>query len=161
MHGTEQYIIIVVRDKEYSFKSRVAIGHCSNIEKARIEEERIDNRIINDAIRTYILEEEQNENKNKNISAPPPPPAWAQHYGEEDLLWDHKKFLDGKGGDDILHASLLPARINVILVSYEAMMEMKGDDYVQQLYNVLGIESDHIPVFKDENAKYKKLKIEA
>ena len=114
----------------------------------------IANRIINDAIRTYISEEDEREETQNSATV-----ARTRNNGEEDLLWDNQRFSDGKGGDDILHASLIPSKNNVVLVSYEAMMKMRGE-YVQELYKILGIESDHIPKFKDGNAKYKKSKIE-
>jgi len=147
-HGTEQYIIIVVRDKDFSLKSKIK-NHCSDADFAR-KEDRMATRIINDAIRTFLLEERE---ETTDLAAT----TGTQDDGEEDLLWDQMKFLDGEGDDGFLYSSLIPARNNVVLVSYEAMMKMEGD-YVRQLYKALGIKSDHIPVFKDGNAKYNKTK---
>jgi len=171
-HGTEQYIIIVVRDKEMSFKSR-SEKHCAFANVA-IEEERIATGIINDAIRTFMLGEDgesvvddlekredhnmiMNMNMNMNMNS-----AWnggilgSWKEEEDDLLWDPTRFDENdkdQDENDVLHSSLIPSKNNVVLVSYESMMKLKGD-YVKQLYEQLGIESDHIPVFKDGNAKY-------
>ena len=80
--------------------------------------------------------------------------SWKEE--EDDLLWDPTRFDENdkdQDENDVLHSSLIPSKNNVVLVSYESMMKLKGD-YVKQLYEQLGIESDHIPVFKDGNAKY-------
>ena len=73
------------------------------------------------------------------------------------ILWNPSKYKKNSKGSDILHSSLIPARNNVVLVSYETMLKMKGG-YVKQLYEILGIKSDFAPIFKDGNAKYRKQK---
>ena len=142
--GTEQYTVIVVRDKEMSWKSRLK-HHCKYSEEAAKEEDLAD-KIINEAIRNFILEDEEL------------PGFQRDKQDDEDLLWDPTGF-DPKKSDEnnILYSSLIPSKNNVVLVSYEAMMEHKFD-YVKELYRVLGIDSDHVPEFKDGNIKYKEQK---
>ena len=65
------------------------------------------------------------------------------------ILWNPSKHKKNSKGSDILHSSLIPARNNVVLVSYETIFKMKGGS-VKQLYEILGL--DFAPIFKDENA---------
>ena len=55
--------------------------------------------------------------------------------------------------DDILYSSLIPAKNNVVLVSYELMMKYEMQ-YVNALYKILGIQNRFVPEFQDANAKY-------
>jgi len=41
--------------------------------------------------------------------------------------------------------------------SYETLMTLQGS-YTKQIYEALGIESDHIPMFRDGNSKYERSK---
>jgi hypothetical protein len=154
--GTEQVVVIVVRDEEMSYASRIR-KHCQEIDLAK-EEEQIATGILNDAIRTFLLEDQSSIQSGfngrwyaKNVS----------ELLEQYLLWDPKVVLESldksKKRVDILHSSMIPFKNNVVLVSYEAMMKHQ-QSYVQKLYTVLGIESDHSPLFKDGNDKYKGLR---
>ena len=169
-HGVEQVIVIVVRDREISFQSRLK-SHCADPNIARAEE-RIATEIINNAIREYLLEgkDETNEKNEEKVNNP-----WFMNFFKENkdeeedenkdeeedddvrILWNPSKYKKNSKGSDILHSSLIPARNNVVLVSYETMLKMKGG-YVKQLYEILGIKSDFAPIFKDGNAKYRKQK---
>jgi len=49
------------------------------------------------------------------------------------------------------------SRNNFVLVSYETLMTLQGS-YTKHIYEALGIESDHIPLFRDGNSKYERSK---
>jgi len=154
-NGTEQYYIIVVRNEDYSFQSRIH-SHCGKIEQARLEE-RIANGILNDAIRSFLLQQPIHHDEAISTGGN----FWQANHSrdriwmEDELLWnsEHEIIYDG---DDILYSSLIPFRNNVALVSYEKMMQRQGD-FVQELFQLLGIESNHTPKFVDGNAKYKNI----
>lgn len=150
-HGTEQVIIIVVRDEHMSFQSRLK-GHCQIVELAQ-EEERIATGILNDAVQTFFLDDKSGFRSGfgGRWSA-----STVQEIMQGRFLWDPSPMIENKTDpSDLLHASLIPANNNVILVSYEAMMKYE-QDYIQQLYRVLDIESKFEPEFQDGNAKYRK-----
>merc|ERR1712238_605068 len=44
------------------------------------------------------------------------------------------------------------SRNNFVLVSYETLMTLQGS-YTKHIYEALGIESDHIPLFRDGNSR--------
>jgi hypothetical protein len=151
-HGTEQVIVIVVRDEAMSFQSRLKSGHCQVVELAK-EEEGIATAILNDAIKTFFLDDKSGYRSGFDG-------RWTAKtvHGiiQEASIWDPGLMIENKTDpSDLLHSSLIPARNNVILISYEAMMKYE-QDFVQELYKVLGIESQFQPEFKDGNAKYRK-----
>lgn len=156
--GTEQVVIIVVRDKEISALSR-SRGHC-HFKAVMEEEEKIATSLLNDAIRTFILEDKEGFRSgfggkwySNNIA----------DIFEEDLLWNSTKYSKmskeammaamDEAKDDILYSSLIPAKNNVVLVSYELMMKYQMQ-YVNALYKILGIQNHFVPEFQDANAKY-------
>jgi hypothetical protein len=53
----------------------------------------------------------------------------------------------------IQSASKSAGRVNIITVSYEAMMELK-ETYLLEIYHQLGVNSTYVPAFEDANAKY-------
>ena len=144
-NGTEQYLIIIVRNQKFSFKSKMK-SHCTFLDVAT-EEDGVATDIINQAIQTFILEE-----KGEQITK----------RKDNTLLWDPTKVQlvnneNDNASEDLLATSLLPSRNNVVLVSYETLMTLQGS-YVKQIYEALGIESDHIPLFRDGNSKYERSK---
>lgn len=156
--GTEQVVIIVVRDKEISALSRLRV-HCQ-FKAVMEEEEKIATSLLNDAIRTFILEDKEGFRSgfggkwySNNIT----------DIFEEDLLWNSTKYSTmskeammaamDEAKDDILYSSLIPAKNNVVLVSYELMMKYEMQ-YVNALYKILGIQNRFVPEFQDANAKY-------
>ena len=144
-NGTEQYLIIIVRNQKFSFKSKMK-SHCTFLDVAT-EEDGVATDIINQAIQTFILEE-----KGEQITK----------RKDNTLLWDPTKVQlvnneNDNTSEDLLATSLLPSRNNVVLVSYETLMTLQGS-YVKQIYKALGIESDHIPLFIDGNSKYERSK---
>jgi hypothetical protein len=150
-HGTEQVIVIVVRDEAISFQSRLK-SHCQVVELAK-EEEGIATAILNDAIKTFFLDDKSGFQSGFDG-------RWTAKtvHGiiQEASIWDPGLMIENKTDpSDLLHFSLIPARNNVILVSYEAMMKYE-QNFVLELYKVLGIESQFQPEFKDGNAKYRK-----
>jgi hypothetical protein len=150
-HGTEQIIVIVVRDEAISFQSRLK-AHCHVVELAK-EEEGIATAILNDAIKTFFLDDKSGFQSGFDG-------RWTAKtvHGiiQEASIWDPDLMIKNKTDpNDLLHSSLIPANNNVVLVSYEAMMKYE-QDYVQELYKVLGIESQFQPELKDGNAKYRK-----
>jgi len=111
------------------------------------EEDGVATDIINQAIQNFILEEigEQITKRKDNT-----------------LLWDPTKVQlvnneNDNASEELLATSLLPSRNNVLLVSYETLMTLQGS-YTKQIYEALGIESDHIPMFRDGNSKYERSK---
>jgi len=128
-HGVEQFIIIVVRDEDISFHARTL--HCHDDRLKEIEEQ-AGTEIIIDAINKYILKK-----------------------GEEKLtresykLWNAKTFQPSGGR----RLSALPFGDNVVLVSYESLLKLRST-YLALLYDVLGIDSNYLPTFKNGNAKY-------
>jgi hypothetical protein len=168
--GVEQYIIIVTRDENVSFNSRVK-SHCRNVTIAK-EEEKLASSIINDAINTYILEEDHE--RETDLRQMWDPPKYQQPKKEKSIDW----LKDGEKGlkiYDHISASLfnrssdrrrleslsentgtfsfIPSKNRVVLVSYESLMTLKAP-YIKMLYKQLRIESDRIPTIKDGNAKY-------
>lgn len=149
-HGTEQVIVIVVRDPKMSLQSRLQ-KHCHILEVAK-EEEAIANAILNDAIQTFFLNDKSGFRSGFGG-------RWygktVEEIKQEALLWDPTPIIENKTVQgDPLYSSMIPASNNVVLVSYEAMMKYK-QDYVKELYKVLGIQSNFQPVFLDGNAKYR------
>lgn len=146
-HGTKHVVVIVVRDENKSFASRIR-KHCDVIELAR-EEEQIATGILNDVIRTFFLQGKARRRLGQNTA----------DLIEEHLLWDPITALQNISAikkDDIMYSSPIPFKNNIVLVSYEAMIRDRKD-YIKELYKVLGIESNYIPVFQDGNAKYDKV----
>jgi len=148
--GTEQVIVIVVRDPEMSLQSRLN-AHCHILELAK-EEEAIANAILNDAIQTFFLDDKSGFQNGFGG-------RWygktVEEIKQEAFLWDHTRIIENRTSEgDSMYSSRIPANNNVVLVSYEAMMKYQ-QDYVLELYKVMGIESDHKPVFIDGNAKYR------
>ena len=47
----------------------------------------------------------------------------------------------------------LPFGDNVVVVSYESLLKLKST-YIEMLYDVLGIDSNYVPTFRNGNAKY-------
>ena len=111
------------------------------------EEDEVATDIINQAIQNFILEE-----KGEQITK----------RKDNTLLWDPTKVQlvnneNDNASEELLATSLLPSRNNVLLVSYETLMTLQGS-YTKQIYEALGIESDHIPMFRDGNSKYERSK---
>ena len=111
------------------------------------EEDGVATDIINQAIQNFILEE-----KGEQITK----------RKDNTLLWDPTKVQlvnneNDNASEELLATSLLPSRNNVVLVSYETLMTLQGS-YTKQIYEALGIESDHIPLFRDRNSKYERSK---
>ncbi|KAL3937805.1 MAG: hypothetical protein SGBAC_007152, partial [Bacillariaceae sp.] len=150
-HGTDQVIVIVVRDPAMSFQSRLK-SHCHIVELAK-EEEAIANAILNDAIQTFFLDDKSGLQNGFGG-------RWygktVEEIKQEAFLWDPTPIIENgtTTSGDPLYSSRIPAQNNVVLVSYEAMMKYQ-QDYVAELYKVMGIASTYKPVFKDGNAKYR------
>lgn len=145
----EQVIVIVVRDEAMSLQSRLK-NHCRIVELAQ-EEEQIANNILNNAIKTFMIQ----GTSELEMADGPLNTTDVYDIMDKDFMWDPSPIIENRtDASDLLHASLIPSNNNVILVSYEAMMKYK-QDYISEMYNVLGIESHFEPKFKDGNAKYK------
>ena len=170
-HGVEQYIIIVTRDENVSFNSRLK-GHCRNVTIAE-EEERLATNIINDAIYKYILEEDRaRETDLRHVWDPPEyqnvnnaetrakknEQMKRKKIFEERLVSQTNNSARRKLGSlleenaDAL-SSFMPSKNRVVLVSYESLMTLQAP-YVKMLFKQLGIESEYMPTMKDGNAKY-------
>jgi len=170
-HGVEQYIIIVTRDENVAFNSRVK-GHCRNVTIAE-EEERLATNIINDAIYKYILEEDRaRETDLRHIWDPP---EYQNKDNAEMMAKKNEKLKRmnvfeqrlasqtnnsgrrklGSLLEENVEAlsSFMPSKNRVVLVSYESLMTLQAP-YIKMLFKQLGIESDYMPTVKDGNAKY-------
>ena len=136
-HGVEQFFIIVVRDEKISSIARARTKHC-RIPILRDAEEKVGTDIIVNAINTYILADGEEKVTSDTY----------KYWAAETFQRDHDDKGSGKR-----KLSALPFGNNVALVSYETMMKL-GPVYIQMLYEVLGIESNYLPHFKDGNVKY-------
>mmetsp|Transcript_4155 Transcript_4155/g.7972 ORF Transcript_4155/g.7972 Transcript_4155/m.7972 type:complete len:348 (+) Transcript_4155:195-1238(+) len=139
--GVEQVFVIVMRDKGISFAARRS--HCGSVE-LRQQEEEVGTKIIEDAIRRYVLEKEGKGGENETQS----------------LLWDVQQYQGNNrsrqrrlGSRDVLSSNN-----GVVIVSYESLIKL-GGTYVEMLYNALGIESNAlVPEIRNGNEKYLKTK---
>ncbi len=138
-HGVEQVFVIVVRDEKISFAARH--DHCSDTELRR-REEAVGTRIIDDAIRRYILGDE-GEGAAPGGNETSPARSWdaGRHRGR------------GAGRAGGRRLSALASRNGVVVVSYELLVKLSGV-YVRMLYRALGIESDAVPDVRNSNEKY-------
>lgn len=170
-HGVEQYIIIVTRDENVSFNSRLK-GHCGNVTIAE-DEERLATNIINDAIYKYILEEDRA--RKTDLRHLWDPPEYQNTNNTEMRAKKNEKLKRMKMFEQSLVSqtntigrrklgslfeknaealsSFMPSKNRVVLVSYESLMTLQAP-YVKMLFKQLGIESEYMPTMKDGNAKY-------
>jgi hypothetical protein len=137
--GVEQYFIIVVRDDKISYTARRE--HCNNPERRKQEEE-VGLELIVDAINTFILNDSDENVTSKTFD------HWvAKQY---QTTTDHR---NNNHHGSFRRLSALPARNNVVVLSYESLIKLKST-YVRMLYHTLGIESDFSPDIRDSNEKY-------
>lgn len=123
--GVEQIFVIMVRDQTIRRIGPVDHKYCQDHE-ILLEEEAVGTKIIERAVRKYIMEE--------------PPPLHPSERGQQ----PHR---------GLSSTSTLPSGSNVVLVSYESLMKL-GKLYIEMLYDALNIESNYIPDIKDGNLKY-------
>ncbi len=111
--GVEQIFVIVMRDNTISYAARES--HCSDPDRRKQEDE-VGMEIIIDAINTFILNDDDEKVTTKSF----------RH-------WVAKQDQD-KGKRRL---SAVPARCNVVVVSYESLIKL-GGTYVKMLYSTLG-----------------------
>eukprot|EP00980_Cylindrotheca_fusiformis_P020914 scaffold7936_cov135-Cylindrotheca_fusiformis.AAC.1 len=155
-HGTEQVIVIVVRDEVIGFASRVQ-SHC-HMPSLAMEEEGIATALLNDAVQTFFLEDGHVQSglngQWRAAAATNTNTTTVADIIQNKSIWDPTPIINNDlDPNDPLRSSLVPANNNVILVSYEAMMKYK-QDYIQELYKALNIVSDYQPELRDGNLKY-------
>lgn len=170
LHGVQQYIILVIRDSTISSTAR-SRDHCGDSKLLEREEE-IGTQIIARAINKYILEAEDEKaseeklpmwttEKYKNQRNYYDPEGYYSYEADDDFTKDEIGYdeemndIDEFNDDDQWRRSLgaLPTKNNVVVVSYEALLKLKGT-YLKTVYSALDIQSDYIPSFKDGNSKY-------
>ena len=157
-HGVDQVFIIVLRDQNLSRLSR-SESHCTNSTLLKQEEE-VGTDIIIRAINKYILEtnnsfsdDNQDNNRRRRLTTASYDSWYEETFLSENI--DGSSSIHNNGNRKLFSSSLLSNGNNVVLVSYELLMQLQGV-YIRMLYNTLGIESDYMPTIKDGNHKYVK-----
>ena len=144
--GVEQIVVVVTRDQTIRRKGVVGNNYCRNETLLEWEEVTATN-LLRDAIRKYILGNENSGNDNGSRQN-------YQRKSSKSLLPLGKKLQPPQQYiKPTTTKSLLPSANGLVLVSYESLMAL-GDIYIELLYHALGIDSDHIPDISDGNQKY-------
>mmetsp|Transcript_10040 Transcript_10040/g.14720 ORF Transcript_10040/g.14720 Transcript_10040/m.14720 type:complete len:136 (+) Transcript_10040:37-444(+) len=122
--------------------------HCDDYNLA-MQEEAAGTDIIIDAINKYILEDGEKGRKvtRENYA------FWHAQTFQHSSAHGSSRRLGSNNNAIQYHRSLLPSGNNVVLVSYESLMKLKGT-YVQMLYQTLGINSDYMPHITNGNKKH-------
>jgi hypothetical protein len=111
--GVEQIFVIVMRDNTISYAAREF--HCPDPDRRKQEDE-VGLKIIINAINTFILKDNDEKVSTESFT------HWAADQDED------------KGKRRL---SAVPARDNVVVVSYESLIKL-GGTYVKMLYATLG-----------------------
>lgn len=141
-HGVDQWVIIVLRDPDISVASRYKSNHC-RVKELLEAEERVGKAIISDTINKYILDNDERQVTPENFE------HWT--ITTQNQL---RRRLNLRGIEtDAALSSVIPAKNNVVIVSYESMVFL-GDQYFEMLFKTLDIQTNFIPSVKNGNSKY-------